>query len=115
MDLFIAMAVHFPRGPKEEAVMMKEMKSFAEVQSKHKGFRHLIVAEVEDKGIIIPFTIWDTQEDALAAGVDIRKYLATFDFKTNQEGPTRAGGVPVLSNSILTTLKITPVVMHSQD
>jgi hypothetical protein len=91
--LYVAMAVHFPKGAREEGVMMEEMKKFAEVQSKHKGFIQLFVGEVEDKGIIIPFTLWETEADAMAARMDIGKYLSTFDFKTNQEGPTRAGGV----------------------
>jgi len=106
----VAMAVHFPKGPREEAVMMEEMKKFAEVQSKHKGFIQLFVGEVEDKGIIIPFTLWESEADAMAALMDLRKYLATFDFKTNQEGPTRAGGVTPSKGSPLSTFKITPVV-----
>lgn len=112
-ELYVAMAVHYPKGPKEQAVMMEEMKRFAEVQSKHKGFKHLIVAELEDKGIIIPFTIWESQQDMMTARMDIAKYLATFDFKTNQDGPTRAGGTSIEKGSKLTTFKITPVV-HPQ-
>jgi hypothetical protein len=104
------MAVHFPKGPKEEAVMMEEMKKFAEVESKHKGFIQLFVGEVEDKGIIIPFTVWESEADAMAARMEIRKYLSTFDFKTNQEGLTRAGGVTPSKGSTLSTFKITPVV-----
>jgi hypothetical protein len=108
--LYVAMAVHFPRGPKEEAVMMEEMKKFAEVESKHRGFIQLFVGEVEDRGIIIPFTLWENEADAMAAGMDIRRYLATFDFRTNQEGPTRAGGVVPSKGSTLSTFKIIPVV-----
>jgi hypothetical protein len=108
--LYVAMAVHFPKGAREEAVMMEEMKKFAEVQSKHKGFIQLFVGEVEDKGIIIPFTLWETEADAMAARMDIGKYLSTFDFKTNQEGPTRAGGVTPSKGSILSTFKIIRVV-----
>jgi hypothetical protein len=107
---YVAMAVHFPKGAREEAVMMEAMKKFAGVQSKHKGFIQFFVGEVEDKGIIIPFTLWKTEADAMAARMDIRKYLATFDFKTNQEGPTRAGGVTPSKDSPLSTFKITPVV-----
>jgi hypothetical protein len=107
---YVAMAVHFPKGPREEAFMMEEMKKFAEVQIKHNGFIQLFVGEVEDKGIIIPFTLWETEADALAARMDIRKYLATFDFKANQEGPTRAGGVTPSNGSPLSTFKIIPVV-----
>ncbi len=90
--------------------MMEAMKSFAEVESRHKGFIQLFVGEVEDKGIIIPFTLWETEADAMAARMDIRKYLATFDFKTNQEGPTRAGGVTPSKDSSLSTFNIIPVV-----
>jgi hypothetical protein len=107
---YVAMAVHFPKGAREEAVMMEEMKKFAEVQSKHKGFIQLFVGEVEDRGIIIPFTLWESESDAMAALMDIRKYLATFDFKTNQEGPTRAGGVAPSKDSPLSTFKIIPIV-----
>ena len=109
--MYISLAVRFPKGIKEEAVMMKEMVRFAEVQSKHKGFKQLVVAEVEDKGIIIPFTIWGTEEDFAAAWIDMAKYLATFDFKSNQEGPTRAGRVTIPPSSIISTLKVTPVVL----
>jgi hypothetical protein len=112
--MYVQLAVHYPKGPKEEAVMMQEMKRFAEVQSKHKGFIQLFVAELEDKGIIIPFTIWETEEDFMAALTNIRGYLATFDFKANQEGPTRAGRVATSTGSILTTFKITPNVPPPQ-
>ena len=87
------------------------MSKFAEVESAHNGFVKLLVAEVEDEQTIIPVTIWEREEDFMAARADIGKYLATFDFKTNQEGPTRAGSVALLSSSALVKFRVAPV-MH---
>ncbi len=89
--------------------MMEEMKKFAEVESKHKGFVQLIVGEVEDERIIIPFTIWETKEDAMAAQGDIVKFLMEFDFKAVQEGRTRSGSVTVSASSSLSSFKVVPV------
>ncbi len=93
--------------------MMDEMTNFAEVQSRHKGFVHLVVAEVEDERIIIPFTIWKSKEDFMAARGDIAKFLAGFDFKAVQEGPTRSGSVTVSATSSLSSFKVVPVTLAS--
>ena len=108
--MYIHVAVHHPKGPKEKAVMMAEMSKFAEVESVHKGFVKLLVAEVEDEQTIMPVTIWESEEDFMAARADIGKYLATFDFKTNQEGPTRAGSTTLQSSSALVKFKVAPVI-----
>lgn len=111
--MHVALAVHYPKGPNEHAVMMEEMKRFAEVESRHRGFVQLFVAEVPDKGFLIPFTVWETEEAYRAAWPEIAKYLATFDFATNQEGPTRAGGAAPSPGSRLTTFAVLPVVRPS--
>ncbi len=93
--------------------MMDEMTKFAEVRSRHKGFVQLLVSEVEDERIIIPFTIWETQEDFMAARGDIAKFLMCFDFKAVQEGPTRSSNVTVSATASLSSFKVVPVTLAS--
>src|SRR2546425_6267391 len=111
--MFVALAVRHPKGAREEALMMEEMRRFAEVESKHKGFVQLVVGEVKDERIIIPFTIWETKEDAMAAQGDIVRFLIGFDFKAVQEGPTRSGSVTISAFSSLSSFKVVPVSPHS--
>ncbi len=33
--MYVTLAVHHPKGPKEESVMLDEMSKFAEVESRH--------------------------------------------------------------------------------
>ncbi len=111
--MFVTLAFHHPKGPREEVIMMNEMTRFAEVQSRHRGFVHLVVAEVEDERIMIPFTLWESKEDFMAAQGDIAKFLMGFDFKAVQDGPTRSGSVTVSGASSLSSFKVVPVTLAS--
>ncbi len=70
---------------------MSQLPKLAEVNCKHKGFVQIVIAEVEDENIIVPFTIWESEDDYRAAIPDAMKLLATIDFSV-QEGLTRSQG-----------------------
>jgi hypothetical protein len=106
--LYITLVVHHPKGPAEKAAMMGWMPGIAEEASKHKGFVNMVVAEMEDEQTIIPFSIWETEEDFMAARAERMKFLLTHDFSV-QEGPTRAGGSTIANESFITTFKVRPV------
>jgi hypothetical protein len=108
--MFIALAVHHPKGVTER-IMMDLMPRLAEVSSRHKGFIQTVVAEVEGERILIPFTIWETAEDYMAARADIAAFLSTIDFSV-QVGPTRAGGAAILNDSKITIFKVAPVTLR---
>lgn len=111
--MFIALAVHHPKGPEEKAKLIAAQPSLAEVSGKHNGFIHMVVAEVEDENLVIPFTLWESEDDYKAALADTISHLfspATFAFLTSlQEGPTRSGNASISKSSIIATFKVRPV------
>ena len=50
----------------------------------HSGFKKL-----ERTGVLVVVSIWDSQEDMMAARDEMMRFRQTFDFRANQEGPTR--------------------------
>jgi hypothetical protein len=110
--VFVQLALHHPKGPREKAYFMSLMPRFAELQSEHKGFIRLVVGEVEDENVITLTGIWESEEDFTSAFVNIRKFLATIDFPSIQDGPTRSGFAKASVDSPLITVKVSPVV-HS--
>jgi Antibiotic biosynthesis monooxygenase len=116
--MFIVLAVHHPKGPDEKARLMAAQPSLAKVNSKHKGFIQMIVAEVEDENLIVPFTLWESEEDYMAARADAVSLLfspATISFLTSvQEGPTRSGGASISRDTVTATFKVRPVQRPQQ-
>jgi len=108
--MYVQVALHHPKGPNEKSYFMSLMPRFAELQNDHKGFKRLVVGEVEDENIITLTGIWETEEDFKSALGDIRKFLATIDFPSIQDGPTRSGFSGVSEDSPLTTVKVSPVL-----
>jgi hypothetical protein len=111
--LYITLAVHHPKGPKEKEILVAAQPRLAEVNSKHKGFIQQVVAEVEDENLVIPFTIWESEEDYNAALKDTVAHLfspETTAFLTSvQEGPTRGGGSALSKEATITFFKVAPV------
>ena len=111
--MYISLAVHHSKGPKEKADLMARQQGLAEVNSKHKGFVQMVVAEVEDENLVVPFTIWESEDDYRAALADAAKHLfspETVSFLSSvQEGPTRVGGSSFGKETIITTFKVAPV------
>lgn len=116
--MYVALAVHHPKGPNEKARLMAAQPRLAEINSKHKGFIQMIVAEVEDENIIVPFTIWESEEDYRAALKGAASHLfspETVSFLHSvQEGPTRAGGTSISKDTVITTFKVKPVNRPTQ-
>lgn len=88
--------------------MMEIMPSWAEIQSKQKGFVGCVVGEVQDENIIFLTGLWDTEEDFRAAFPTLGGFLAKIDFGSLQDGPTRSGAGH-RSDSPLTVIKVGPV------
>jgi len=78
----------------------------------------MVVAEVEDENIIVPFTIWESEEDFKASIPDATAKLfskETSEFlKSVQDGPTRAGSTSIAKDTIITTFKVRPVYRPPQ-
>lgn len=107
--MFIHLALHHPKTPEEKSKMMAMMTPFAELQGKQKGFIGLAVGEVEDENIIFLTGLWETQDDFKSALPALGGFLATIDFPSLQDGPTRAGYLGLSADSPLTTIKVGPV------
>ncbi len=116
--MYIALAVHHPKGPHEKSLLMARQPRLAEVNSKHTGFIQMVVAEVDDENLIVPFTIWESEEDYKAALEEARAHLfspETVSFLASvQEGPTRAGGTTIGKDTTITTFKVAPVTRPQQ-
>lgn len=69
----------------------------------------MVVGEVEDENIVIPISLWETQDDWSASRPDFAAFRDTFDFSI-QEGPTRAGTAIVVEGQPFSAIKVRPVV-----
>jgi len=106
--MYIALALHHPKGSGEKKILMDQMPRLAEVYAKHKGFVQMMVGEVEDENIIVPFSIWESEEAYKASMPDVVRLLSTIDFSV-QDGPTRAGASTIAKGAIITPFKVRPV------
>jgi hypothetical protein len=107
--MFIHLALHHPKNPEQKGKMMDMMPSWAEIQSKHKGFVGLVVGEVQDENIVFLTGMWETEQDFKSALPVLGGFLAKIDFPSLQDGPTRAGYLGQSTESPLTTIKVGPV------
>jgi len=87
--VILSVALHKPKGPQEEANFLKALKDYGDLQRKFKGHQFYAVGKDEKTGILTVVSIWATNEDLMAAQEEMNKHKGTFDFKANQEGPTR--------------------------
>jgi hypothetical protein len=87
--MIIGIALHKPKGPTQEAVFLVALREYGDLQRKQKGHLYFGVGKDEKAGILIVTSVWSSKEDLMAASGEMRKFLGTFDFKANQEGPTR--------------------------
>lgn len=89
--------------------MIAMMPSWAEAQSRHKGFIHVVVGEAQDENIIFLVGLWDSKADFMAAMPALGGFLSTIDFPSLQDGPTRSGFLERSKDSPITTIKVGPV------
>lgn len=87
--MIVGIALHKPKGPKEEAKFLNALRDYGDLQRKQKGHLYYGVGKDERAGFLIVTSVWATKEDMMAASGDMQRFLGTFDFKSNQEGPTR--------------------------
>jgi antibiotic biosynthesis monooxygenase len=87
--MILGIALHKPKGPNEEAAFLNALREYGDLQRKHKGHLYYGVGKDEPAGLLIVTTVWATKEDMMAASGEMQKFLGTFDFKANQEGPTK--------------------------
>lgn len=107
--MFIHLALHHPKNPATKSTMMAMMPQWAEVQSRQKGFRHVVVGEVQDENIIFLVGMWDSERDFMSAMPALGGFLSKIDFPSLQDGPTRSGHLDVSTAGPLTTVKVGPV------
>ncbi len=87
--MIVGIALHKPKGPAEEAVFLNAVGEYGNLQRKHKGHLYYGGGKDERAILLIVTSVWSTKEDLMAAAGEMQKFLGTFDFKTNQEGPTK--------------------------
>ncbi len=71
--MYFALAIHHPKGQREEAILVRSMSEFGEAQRKFKGL--IFTAPIKDKeaGVLIGLSIWDTKENFEAAWNELSK------------------------------------------
>lgn len=106
--MYIHLALHHPKDPEQKSKMMAMMPSWAEIQSKQRGFVSCVVGEVQDENIIFLTGTWDSEEDYRSAFPALSGFLAKIDFTSLQDGPTRSGA-GYRSASPLTVISVGPV------
>ncbi len=65
--MYVALAIHHPKGPKEESILLNSMRKFGEAQMKYKGLILTTPLKDEEAGVLIGLAIWDTKEHFLSA------------------------------------------------
>lgn len=60
--MYVSLGIHHPKGSKEEAILLKSMRSFGEAQRKHAGL--ILTTAVKDKesGMLIGLSVWESKE-----------------------------------------------------
>jgi hypothetical protein len=71
--VYFILAVHHPKGPKEEAVLLESMRDFGEAQRKFKGLIFTAPVKDEEAGVLIGLSIWDMKENFEAAWKELAK------------------------------------------
>jgi hypothetical protein len=87
--VILTVALHKPKGSQEEANFLRALEDYGNLQRKFKGHQLYTVGKDENTGVLTVVSIWATLEDLMAARGEMAKHKGTFDFKTNQDGPTR--------------------------
>lgn len=87
--MILGIALHKPKGPAEEVVFLQALREYGDLQRKHRGHMYYGVGKDERAGFLIVTSVWASKEELMAASGEMQKFLGTFDFKANQEGPTR--------------------------
>jgi hypothetical protein len=77
----VAVGIHHPKGPKEEVLVLEDMKRFGEEQRRYKGLVLVTTVKDETDGCLVGIAIWDTRENFLAERKEIAKtYTHSVDF-----------------------------------
>jgi len=87
--MILSVALHKPKASQEEANFLKALKDYGDLQRKFKGHQFYSVGKDEKTGVLAVVSIWATLEDLMAAQGEMATHKGTFDFKANQDGPTR--------------------------
>ncbi len=87
--MYVTIAVHHPKGPKEESELLEAMKRFGEAQRRNKGSIIVTAGKDESNGFIFAVAIWDTKENFVAAQGDMRKVLEGVNFDELEDIPRK--------------------------
>ena len=71
--MYVALAIHHPKGPKEESILLGSMRKFGEAQKRFKGLIFTAPIKDENAGVLIGLSIWDTKENFEAAWKELSK------------------------------------------
>ncbi len=84
--MIVAVGIHHPKGPKERAAVLEDMKRFGIEQRKHKGLLMVTAVKDETGGFLIGMAMWDTREDFLAARKKLaRTFRHSVDFEVVED------------------------------
>ncbi len=84
--MFVNMAIHRPRGGKEDA-LLASMRVFGEVQARQRGLVLVHAFRDDLTGAIIGLSLWDSREAFQAARSDLARALEGVDFDDLLEAP----------------------------
>lgn len=87
--MILGVALHKPKGPKEESLFLQSLQEYGDAQRKHEGHVLYAVGKDEHTGLLVVVSLWTGKQEMMAAQGDTQKQRGKFDFKANQEGPTR--------------------------
>ncbi len=84
--MIVTVGIHHPKGPREEKLLLEDMKRFGKEQRKHKGLVMVTAVKDETEGCLMGMAIWDTKEDFLAARKEIAKtFKHSVDFSAIED------------------------------
>ena len=87
--MYISIAIHHPKGAKEEVSLLGTMRKFGEAQRKNKGCIIITACKDDSSGCIFAVGIWDTQENFIKAQADTGKVIEGVNFDTLEDEKRR--------------------------
>jgi hypothetical protein len=83
--MYVSIAIHHPKGAKEEVSVLSTMRKFGEAQRKSKGCIIITACKDDPTGCIFAVGIWDNKENFFKAQVGTEKVLEEANFETLED------------------------------
>ena len=84
--MYVTIAIHHPKGPAEESILLDSMKKFGQAQ-RRKGSIIVTAGKDEIAGFVFALAIWDSKENFQAAQSDMGKALTGVNFEELEDVP----------------------------